>query len=370
MAGAALLSSFTYAPILAREFLSANEFFVAVMVGSVATASFISSYIFGRAGDIYSRRLVLRIGLASSALSCAFLLIATSPEVLYIIRVVNGFTIGMYPGSLAAYAYESDLKMGRFASFGAIGWGIGNILAGYVAVFNIYYAFLISTLFFTFAFSSAMTLPSIPRIKVHVPLFPIETFKRNAPLFVAILIRHSSARAMWTLWSLYLIDLGADTFMVGIVWAVNTISQVIFMMLLTDRFDCQKLILFGFLMTAVGFIMFGLATNVFEVLPSQIFVGLAWACMYVGALKYVNERNVEKSTASGLLTSTMSIGGIIGPMIVAIFYLIWPGYLPIILNGIIMSLIAFTVFWFFSKDKSNAKSSQSDSSYVQRITNG
>jgi MFS family permease len=123
-------------------------------------------------------------------------------------------------------------------------------------------------------------------------------------------------------------------------------------------------------MTAVGFIMFGLATNVFEVLPSQIFVGLAWACMYVGALKYVNERNVEKSTASGLLTSTMSIGGIIGPMIVAIFYLIWPGYLPIILNGIIMSLIAFTVFWFFSKDKSNAKSSQSVSSYVQRITNG
>ena len=102
--------------------------------------------------------------------------------------------------------------------------------------------------------------------------------------------------------------------------------------------------------------MFGLATNVIEVLPSQIFVGLAWACMYVGALKYVNERNVERSTASGLLNSTMSIAGIIGPMIVAIFYLIWPGYLPIVLNGIVMSLIAFAAFWFFSKDKEhNAK---------------
>jgi DHA1 family quinolone resistance protein-like MFS transporter len=90
--------------------------------------------------------------------------------------------------------------------------------------------------------------------------------------------------------------------------------------------------------------------------------------MYVGALKYVNERNVERATASGLLNSTMSIGGIIGPTLVAIFYLIWPGYLPIILNGIVMSLIAAGVFWFFSNGTDESVSSLSDSDIEESIT--
>ncbi|MHA2424275.1 MAG: MFS transporter, partial [Candidatus Thorarchaeota archaeon] len=56
MAGAAILSAFTYIPILARDYLGADEFYITILVAAYATASFVSSYLFGRAGDIYGRR--------------------------------------------------------------------------------------------------------------------------------------------------------------------------------------------------------------------------------------------------------------------------------------------------------------------------
>jgi MFS family permease len=350
MSGAAMLSAFTYIPILARDTLGANELFVSLLVGSYAAASFVSSYIFGRAGDIYGRRIVVRAGFLVSMISFGLLLLANSPEILFVVRVMGGFSVGIYPGALAAYAYESEMKMGRFASFGAAGWGAGTLLAGFAAGFNIYYAFLISSLFLAAAFATAMTLPRQERVAVYVPRFPLATLKRNWSVYLAVLIRHSSASAVWTLWPLFLTDLGGNPFMVAVVQATNSIAQVVVMIGLTDRFDCRLLISVGMLSSAVTFFWFTLATNILEIIPSQFLLGFAWACLYVGALKYVTERNEDRSTASGLLTSTMSISMVLGPIMAAALYSIWPDYIPIMLYAMLMSLIGFVVFRVSSKE--------------------
>jgi len=180
-----MLSAFTYVPILARENLGISELFITFLVAGYAGASFIASYFFGRAGDIYGRRIIIKSGLLLAIISFSLLLVSSSFEILFIVRMTNGFCVGMYPGALAAYAYESKMKMGRFASWGAIGWGVGTLVAGYAAGFNIYYAFVISTLFLAIAFISALTLPKLPRIVIKVPLFPVETFKRNMHIYIA-----------------------------------------------------------------------------------------------------------------------------------------------------------------------------------------
>ncbi len=64
-----MLSAFTYVPILARESLGISELLITFMVAGYAAASFIASYIFGRAGDIYGRRIVIRSGLLLAAIS-------------------------------------------------------------------------------------------------------------------------------------------------------------------------------------------------------------------------------------------------------------------------------------------------------------
>ncbi|MFW9943477.1 MAG: MFS transporter [Candidatus Sifarchaeia archaeon] len=350
MSGAAMLSAFTYIPILARDTLGADELFVSLLVGAYAAASFVSSYIFGRAGDIYGRRIVVRAGFLVSTVSFGLLLLANSPEILFIVRAMGGFSVGIYPGALAAYAYESEMKMGRFASFGAAGWGAGTLLAGFAAGFNIYYAFLMSSMFLAVALGTAMTLPRLEKPAVYVPLLPLATLKRNWSVYLAMLTRHSSASAIWTLWPLFLTDLGADPFMVAVVQASNSIAQVVVMIALTDRFDCRLLISIGMLSSAATFFWFTLATNILEIIPSQFLLGFAWACLYVGALKYVTERNEDRSTASGLLTSTMSISMVLGPIMAAVLYSIWPDYVPIMLYAVLMSIIGFVIFQFSSSE--------------------
>ncbi|MDH4213683.1 MAG: MFS transporter [Candidatus Thorarchaeota archaeon] len=345
MAGAAMLSAYTFVPILAREHLGISEIFITYIVGGYAAASFIASYIFGRAGDIYGRRVIIRLGLLLATISFSMLLVSTSLEALLIVRMTNGFCIGMYPGALAAYAYESNIKMGRFATWGAAGWAIGTLLAGFAAGYNIYYAFVMSTLFLAIAFASALSLPKIPRISMRVPLFPVETLKRNLHVYLAVLLRHSSAAAVWALWPLFLYDLGGTPFTIAIVQATNSVAQVIFMVSITDRMGSRKLILIGLLASAITFAWFPLARDIVEILPSQIALGLSWACLYVGALKYVTENNKDRSTASGLLQSMLALSGVIGPVIAAVIYTIWPGYSPIMFFATAMSIISLCLFW-------------------------
>jgi MFS family permease len=344
MSGAAMLSAYTFVPILAREQLGISEIFITLIAGGYAAATFVASYIFGRAGDVYGRRIVIRLGLLLATISFSLLLVSTSLETLFLIRMTNGFCLGMYPGALAAYAYESRMKMGRFATWGATGWAIGTLLAGYAAVYGIYYAFAMSSLFMGIAFASALTLPRIPRISMKVPLFPVETFKRNLHVYAAVVLRQTSAAAVWTLWPLFLYDLGGTTFTIAIVQATNSIAQVVFMVSITDRVGSRKLILTGLLASAITFAWFPLASNIVEILPSQIVLGLSWATLYVGSLKYVTEYNEDRSTASGLLQSMLALSGVLGPMIAAIIYSLWPGYTPLMFFAVAMSLFSFGAF--------------------------
>jgi MFS family permease len=351
MSGAAMLSAYTFMPILAREQLGISEIFITLIVGGYAAATFIASYFFGRAGDVYGRRIVIRLGLLLATVSFSLLLVSTSLETLFFVRVTNGFCLGMYPGAFAAYAYESRMKMGRFATWGAAGWAIGTLIAGYAAVYNIYYAFVMSTLFMGIAFASALTLPRIPRISMRVPLFPVATFKRNLHVYTAVLLRHSSAAAVWTLWPLFLYDLGGTAFTIAIVQATNSVAQVVFMVSITDRVESRRLILIGLLASAITFAWFPLARDIVEILPSQIALGLSWACLYVGALKYVTENNEDRSTASGLLQSMLALSGVLGPIIAAVIYSLWPGYMPIMLFAVVVSFFSFSAFWLSNRHK-------------------
>lgn len=345
MAGAAILSSTTYIPILARDYLGADELYISLVVGAYAAASFLTDYVFGRAGDIHGRRLILRASMLLSFLSFSVLLLADNAETLLFVRIVNGLCIGVYPGALTAYAYESKIPMGRYSSYGALGWAVGTLLAGYAAGTGIYLAFLVSTLFLAGGTASAMMLPPIPAQHMSVPFFPTEIVRRNLPILVAMLIRNCSAQAVWTLWPLLLADLGGNDFTIGIIQALNSGFQVVFMVVLTDRFGYRPLVLLGLLGSAVTFGMIMLAKNIIDILPSQVVLGFAWACLYVGSLKYVTERNEEKSTASGLLQSVIAISGIVGPVITAILYAIWPSYFPILFNALVMAIVSFFIFW-------------------------
>jgi len=319
----ALSASLLFIPNLTKD-LGGTESQVGIIVAAYALAMFISSYLFGRLSDIYSRRLFISLGLAVSAVT--FLLqaladpnfafpVLSDPSLLALIRALAGFSLGIFPAALMVYAYDSRGPLGRFAASGALGWAVGTFAAGVIAEATSYYAvFIMASLCLLTAFLLSLTMKHVNGPKLTVPLFPKELLKRNWRVYVPYLLRHTGANIIWVIYPLYIVSLGGDKFWIGVIYAVNTATQFIVMLFL-DRFKDERLIRAGLLLATATFFSFTLAQNFLHLLPMQVLLACSWASMYVGSLLYLMKNNVEKATSSGILSSVINISQVFGAFI-------------------------------------------------------
>lgn len=347
---AAAQISFIYVTVFARN-LGISDTGIGVIVALYSSALFFSSYIFGRASDRYGRKMFMLVGMFAAII--AFFLQAFTHDYtsLLITRILVGFCVGIYPSSLVAYAYEMKSNMGKFASFGSLGWFIGLTVSGIMTIyFTIQGIFILSSLFSFLAFLVTLTLKPIKNKNIKVPFFPLKILKKNKSVYFSVLIRHSGAYLIWTLWPLYLISLGANLFWVGIIEAVNSFTQFLVMFAVTYRFKATLLLKLGFLFSAITFFSYTLAHNFLQILPFQLLLGTSWALMYVGALRYVCDKNVEKATVSGILDSVLSLSQIIGP-ILAIIILSFGNYRTTMYVASVLAIISFLIFNVFEYKK-------------------
>jgi MFS family permease len=330
-------------PLILQNELHASNETIGLIAGGFAAAGFISSYIFGRGSDVYGRRNILLAGLFLSGVATllqAATIVSGGLAVFAGARILMGFCSGMFPAALLAYAYDTKGKMGAFSAWGALGWAFGNYA---VTVFAAYeHAYILCAIVLFASFAIALKLPFKTDTRMQVPLFPKALIRRNAPVYASMLIRHTGANMIWVTYPLFLTNIGATLQWIGIIYGVNSVGQFFFMMLL-DRYDPSLLVAVGLGSSALTFYSFTLAGSYWEIIPSQIMLAFAWACLYVGSLRYVMDKNKEKATASGLLSSTMSISGIIGPVIggIAATAFDFKGTIAIATG---MSIVALTIF--------------------------
>ncbi len=311
----ALAAGILFVPLVVKD-MGGGGLSIGIVVAGYNTAYFLANMLGGRAGDIYPRRWIVRIGLLSA--SAAFLLQAVVIKEdagivpFALSRFIGGLAAGFFPNSLMAYVYEKTGKVGTFTSMGSMGWAAGMVLAGLAGSFST--VFLISTLLLATGFGVSMTLPPIGEKRMKIPLFPTELIKKNAVPYASLLLRHTAASMIWVTFPIFLTDLGATRFWVGIIYATNMTTQFTLMPFL-DRFRSRTLAVTGFLFSILSFVSFTMARTWWEILPTQILLGSAWASLYVGILKCVLEKNDEKATVSGLVGSVLSLSGILGPII-------------------------------------------------------
>lgn len=346
LSSAGLFGPVIIVPVILQEDFGASKSLIGLIAGAFAAAGFISSYLFGRASDIRGRRDILLVGLFLSGVATLLQvasLVWGGLVFFSIVRVFVGFCSGIFSGALLAYAYETKGKMGKFSAWGALGWGAGNLTVGLLAgTLGNEVAYLLCALFVFTSFGVALALPFSKEVRMEVPLLPKELIRRNAPVFSAMLIRHTGANMIWVTYPLFLRSIGADDAWIGVIYAVNAIGQFFFMMLL-DRYDPAVLVAVGLVSSALTFYTFTLASSPWEIVPSQMLLAFAWASLYVGSLRYVLDKNKEKATASGMLSSTMSLSGIIGPVIggLAATAFDFKGTIAV---ATLMSLVALTIF--------------------------
>ena len=308
------MSSIIFIPNLARD-LNASYLEVGVIVAAYGFMVFLSSYIFGRAADMHGYRIFLRIGLIISALSFFIQIFAVDPVSLILVRALTGFSIGLFPAALIAYVHESKRSLGKFSSYGSLGWAFGSLLAGFITIYH--EIFILGSFLFFIAFLTSLRMPDIKNEPLKVPFFPIKLIKENSSVYISFFFRHLGATSIWAIFPLFLLTLGADKFWIGVIYFTNSMTQVVVMRYL-DRFKSESLVRMGLILSIIVFFSFTLAQNYYQILPIQVLLAFSWSCLYVGSLMFLTEKNIEKATSVGILNSVIGLSGIFGPLLAGI----------------------------------------------------
>jgi len=346
---ASIMSSWGYMSIFARS-LGISDQDIGLIVAAYSLALFLSSFVFGRASDRYGRKLFLVVGLVLSGFAFFLQIFASNFLDLLLTRVLAGFCVGIFPASLIAHVHESKKNLSKFSSFGSMGWTFGLLMAGLIALYlSIESVFVFSSLLFIPAFLVASKMRFGEHHSVNVPALPTKIIKKNLPFYLSLLIRQSGAHMIWTFWPLLLQSLGADLFWVAGIQAINGATQFVFMYTISQRIGYNSSVAGGLIMTCVTFFSFTLAANFWQIMPAQVLLGVSWALLYVGGLRYLMDRNVEKATVSGLFDSALSLSSVIGPLIGALV-ISFSSYRTIMYLASLLAFMSFLLFRFLGRE--------------------
>lgn len=307
----AVVGPVMFIPLITESF-GASPAIVGLIVSTYQAVIFLSSGVFGRLADVKGHKLFIVLGLllAAGALF-AHRYIVDVPSA-FLVRAIAGLAIGIFPAAVVAYASRRTDNLGRFTAVGSLGWGVGSVVAGAIAVYSRLYL-LAAIVFLACAVVALVAIPET-RERVNQPFFSTAVIRRNWRVYLSFFLRHAGAMGIWAIFPIYLEKLGASKLWIGIIYALNAFGQFACMPFL-DRFRTRRLIQVGFIGSVVTFISFALCRNFWQLLPFQLLLAVSWSCLYVGSLKYLFEHNEERSTAVGVFNSTLSLSGIVGALL-------------------------------------------------------
>jgi MFS family permease len=305
-----LMTVIVAVPLLARG-LGASGPQIGLVVAVYQATLFASSVVFGRWADYGDRKRFVIYGLVVSAAAIAAHALVRNLGGLYLARALAGLCAGVFPAALMAYFYDRSSRLGRFMGFGALGWGFGSLLLGVLRPGWIFpFAAAVTALT---AITAAVGLKH-QHVRLAQPFIDSRVLRRNWRLYLSFLLRHMGAYSIWTIFPIYLSDLGANRFWVGAVFAINPVGQFVFMNLV-ERAGEKLLIALGFVLSMLVFAAFGLATDFRQVVPIQVCLALSWSCLYLGSLKQLMRVNPERSTAAGMFQSIVSLAAVAGALL-------------------------------------------------------
>lgn len=344
LANSSLMMSGIFMPVFAKS-LGASYFEVGLISAFFAAASFFSSFVFGKAADINRLRPIILAGLAVSAVSFFMQIFAYSAASLAVIRAMVGFSVGVYPAALIVSVYYEKESIGKFSSFGSLGWMVGYLVAGFIG--DIEHLFILSSLFFTIAFFVAFGLTDVQKPSISVSYFSLAAFRKNFDVYISMFLRHMGAVAVWVILPLYMASLGASNFWIGIIYAINPSIQFLLMRRL-DNFRNEWLIKWGIITSGLAFISYSLAQNFYSIIPGMILIAFGWAFLYVGANQLVVERSIEKASSAGILNSSISAadiaGSILGGLIMEYF-----GFRQTMVFAVVCAILSLSVFVWMNR---------------------
>jgi predicted MFS family arabinose efflux permease len=342
-----------FIPIFATE-LNASGTQIGIIGACYGAALFLSTYIFSRASDNYPPKTLLYAGFLSSSITFFIQMYAYDPFSLAILRAMAGFSAGIYPAVLMLYVYNLKRNIGNFSSFMPLGWALGNLLAGVIAV--IWEIFAVASLFFALSFLITLTLPDAKASsRKKTDFFSVELLKKNWNIYFAFFLRQIGANAVWLIFPLYLASLGANRFWIGIIYMLNPVLQF-FIMRRLERFSNRFLIHTGDLLSVAAFLVLIPITIYYQAVVGLALIAFSYAFLFLGSTNELIKNNDEKGAAAGLLNSSIALASILGSLIGGIVFENY-GFRSVLAGGAFFALIGYVVMLLADRSHLHGKSS-------------
>jgi len=348
-----IMMSNLFIPIFASE-LNATGTQIGLIGACYGAALFLSTYIFSRASDNYPPKTLLYAGFLSSSVTFFIQMYAYDPVSFAIFRAMAGFSAGIYPAVLMLYVYNLKRSIGKFSSFMPLGWALGNLLAGIIAVY--WEIFAVASLFFALSFLITLTLPDTEAgTKKKTDFLSVELLKTNWNIYLAFFLRQIGANGVWLIFPLYLASLGANKFWIGIIYMLNPALQF-FIMRRLDRYSNRFLIHTGDLLSVVAFLVLIPLTIYYQAIVGLSMIAFSYSFLFVGSTNELLKNNEEKGAAAGLLNSSIAFASILGSLIGGIVFENY-GFRAVLAVGAFFALIGYVVMLLADRSRIPEKSS-------------
>ncbi|MEW6033883.1 MAG: MFS transporter [Chloroflexota bacterium] len=304
-------ASVIFLPLYASD-MGASNLEVGFIAAGYGTAFFLSSFFFGRQSDMRGRVAFIRAGLGLSAVAYLLQVFASSPMLLLLSRAIVGFCLGACSSALMAYVYEAEGRVGRFSSYGSLGWLFGAVVAGILRDYQA--LFVASAAASAVAFGLSLTLKEQGVGRIRVAAFPTAVIRANVKVYLPFFLRQLGAQAVWAIFPIFLAGIGASKAWIAVLSGINMAGQFVAMRFV-DRFNGAVMLKVGLVASALVFAAYGMSSHYLQLLPVQALLSVAWSCLFVGAMTYLLGENVERGTAAGLLYSTTYLSTGLGPFL-------------------------------------------------------
>lgn len=331
-----LTLSTLFIPLFAEE-LKASRFEVGIIVTVYNASIFLSSYICGRLSDLYGKKPVIAIGLLAASCIFGAQVFIHDVRSMVILRIMTGLAAGAFPAALTTMVFETGYSLGVYAALGSLGWAVGGLAAGLLK--NYQALFLCSSAVFLIAWVSSFSIKK-REVKIEGRLISFDVLRKNFRDYFSFLLRHTGAMGVWAVYPLFLQSLGADKLWIGVIWGVNPLLQFVFMQLV-DRFHARVMVDIGMILTATTFAIYAMCTTHYQVLTVQIVLALSWSFLYLGELKHLLHKNVERATAVGTFNAMIGLAGVFGPVLGGAVSQY--GFQALMLYAVGMTALGFTV---------------------------
>ncbi len=291
------------------------------LIAILPATKLVAPYIWGWLAD-YTRRSMFIIRIASVLALLSFLLIFVSTQLWWLVVVMLLFSffwnaiLPQFEAMTLNHLGDDTHRYSMIRLWGSLGFVFVAILIGYLLqhyTMDVVPMVVLIT-FIAIAISSFIVPEKLntPHSE-HSPIWPVIKQPKIMAFLVVCFLMLCSHGPYYTFYTIYLEELGYSSYMIGVLWAVGVLAEVIIFLLmhrLFPFFGARTLLLVTLLLTTLRWLIIGFfADNLFMLFIAQLLHAFSFGVFHAVGISLVHNYFIGSHQGRGQgLYSSVSFG--------------------------------------------------------------